>query len=60
LGSPELVPQSIPDYFLIFKDNWWSKKEDPGSIDLISNLSRSEDWIYLYQDPKAALFQRNK
>ena len=59
LGSPELVPQSIPDYFLIFKDNWWGK-DDTSYTKLISNMSNSEDWIYLYQDPKAVLFQRNK
>lgn len=60
LGNSDLVLQSEPDYFLVIRDNWWSKKEDSGSTDLISNLSNSEDWIYLYQDPKAVLFQRNK
>ncbi len=56
VGRPSLVPQLEPEYYLIFRTEWWL-----GGGSFPEELERSEwadSWALIYQDSEGRLYKR--
>ena len=60
VGAANLVEQSEPDYFVIFRTRW---QEDPNGVvgefpDYLNVESWMEKWSLIYQDEQGRVYER--